>query len=191
MTEELDILRTYLQSVREALLWKLEGLGDYDIRRPLTPTGTNLLGIVKHLAGVEAGYFGDVFGRPFDEELPWMSEHAEDNADMWATPEESRDEIIDLYRRVWAHADATFDALGPDAVGHVPWWGSRGEVTLRRVLIHVLTETARHTGQADIIRESIDGQAGMRRGVDNLPPLDEGGWREYHDRVQRAADGFR
>ena len=57
-------LLDYLQGARETLLWKLDGLGEYDIRRPLTPTGTNLLGLVKHQAGGELIYFGDVFGRP-------------------------------------------------------------------------------------------------------------------------------
>ena len=69
----------YLQRAREVLLWKLEGLSEYDIRRPLTPTGTNLLGIVKHVAGVELEYFGPVFGRPTGLSLPWASEDAEPN----------------------------------------------------------------------------------------------------------------
>jgi hypothetical protein len=64
-----DLLR-YLQDGRDALLWKLDGLSEYDIRRPLTPTGTNLLGLVKHIASVELGYFGDTFGRPFFDEEP-------------------------------------------------------------------------------------------------------------------------
>ena len=63
-------LRRYLQDGRDAIVWKLEGLSEYDRRRPLTPTGTNLLGLVKHLAGVEAEYFGVVFNRPFGEERP-------------------------------------------------------------------------------------------------------------------------
>src|SRR4029453_670668 len=83
-------LHRYLQAGREALLWKLDGLSEYDIRRPMVPTGTNLLGIVKHVAGVEAGYLGDTFGRPFEEPLPWLDDDAEPNADMWATAEESR-----------------------------------------------------------------------------------------------------
>ena len=81
-------LHRYLRSAREALLWKLDGLSEYDSRRPLTPTGTNLLGLVKHVASVEAEYLGDCFGRPFGEPLPWFEEDAEANADMWATPEE-------------------------------------------------------------------------------------------------------
>src|ERR1700694_2930275 len=92
-------LHRYLQVGRDALLWKLDGLSEYDIRRPLTPTGTNLLGIVKHVASVELGYFGEAFERPSHESLPWLDEGAEPNADMWALPEESREDIVALYRR--------------------------------------------------------------------------------------------
>ena len=114
-------LRRYLQNGREALLWKLDGLSEYDVRRPMVPTGTNLLGIVKHVAGVEAGYFGDTFGRPFEEPLPWLDDDAEPNADMWATAEETREQIVGLYHRVWTHSDATIEALPLDAIGRVPW----------------------------------------------------------------------
>src|ERR1700749_3341076 len=86
----------YLQRAREVLVWKLDGLGEYDIRRPLTPTGTNLLGIVKHVAAVELEHFGPVFGRPPGISLPWAAADAEAGADMWATPDESRDEIVGL-----------------------------------------------------------------------------------------------
>src|ERR1043165_4150724 len=109
-----EVLCRYLQRGREALLWKLEGLSEYDARRPLVPTGTNLLGLVKHVASVETGYFGETFGRPFDEPLPWFDDDAEPNADMWATAEESREQIVGLYHRAWAHSDATIDALALD-----------------------------------------------------------------------------
>ena len=115
-------LHRYLQLAREALLWKLDGLGEYDVRRPLVATGTNLLGLVKHVASVEAGYLGDTFARPFGEPLPWLDEDAEPNADMWATPDETREQVVGLYRRVWTHSDATVDTLPLDAFGHVPWW---------------------------------------------------------------------
>ena len=104
-------LHRYLQLAREALLWKLDGLSEYDVRRPLVPTGTNLLGLVKHLASVEAGYFGETFGRPFRRAAAVVGRDAEPNADMWATADESRDEIVGLYHRVWAHSDATIEAL--------------------------------------------------------------------------------
>jgi hypothetical protein len=84
-------LSRYLQVARDALLWKLDGLSEYHSRRPLTPIGTNLLGLVKHVTSVEAGYFGECFGRPFEEPLPWYADDAEPNADMWATADESRD----------------------------------------------------------------------------------------------------
>ncbi|MBW3667796.1 MAG: DinB family protein [Actinobacteria bacterium] len=181
-------LHRYLQVSRDALLWKLEDVSEYDVRRPMTPTGTNLLGLVKHLAGVELGYFGDTFGRPAGVTLPWLAEDAEANADMWATPEESRDEIVVLYRRAWAHADATIEALPLDAVGRVPWWPvERSEVTLHRVLVHMIAETHRHAGHADLVRELADGRTGLRPGSDNMAPGDAVWWDGYRGRVEAAA----
>lgn len=184
-------LRGYLQVGREALLWKLDGLGEYDIRRPLTPTGTNLLGLVKHVASVESGYFGPTFDRPSDEHLPWFDDDAEPNADMWATAAESRADIVDLYRRVWAHSDATIEALPLDAIGHVPWWrADRNEVTLHRILIHMISETDRHAGHADIVRELVDGSAGLRLGNENMAPGDQTWWTDYRARLERVAQEF-
>ena len=181
-------LHRYLQRGRDALLWKLDGLSEYDIRRPLVPTGTNLLGLVKHVAGVELGYFGDVFGRPSAEPLPWLAEDAEPNADMWATPDQSREEIVALYHRAWAHSDATIEALSLDAVGSVPWWPEdRREVTLDRILVHMIAETERHAGHADIIRDLIDRAAGLRPDNDNLPPGDQAWWETYRARLEDAA----
>jgi uncharacterized damage-inducible protein DinB len=181
-------LHRYLQAAREALLWKLEGLGEYALRRPLTPTGTNLLGLVKHVASVEAGYLGDVFGRPFPESLPWFADDAEPNEDMWATPEQTLEDIVGLYRRVWTHSDATVEALPLDAEGFVPWWAEdRRTVSLHRILVHVIAETNRHAGHADIVRELIDGAVGLRLGTENLPDGDAGWWRAYRDRVEEAA----
>lgn len=181
-------LHRYLQAGREALLWKLDGLSEYDIRRPLTPTGTNLLGLIKHVASVELGYFGDTFGRPFDQLLPWFAADAEPNADLWATVDESRGQIVALYHRAWAHSDATIDTLALDAIGHVPWWPiDRSEVTLHRILVHVIAETHRHAGHADIVRELIDGAAGLRDGNDNMAPGDQAWWKDYRSRLERVA----
>jgi uncharacterized damage-inducible protein DinB len=181
-------LHRYLRRGREALLWKLEGLGEYDLRRPMTPTGTNLLGLVKHVATVEAGYLGETFGRPFPEPLPWIDEDAEPNADMWATADQTREQVEGLYRRVWAHSDATIDALDLDAVGHVPWWpDERSKVTLHRVLVHMIAETERHAGHADIVRELIDGTVGLRRDNDNMAPGDEAWWADYRERLEQVA----
>lgn len=180
----------YLQTGRQALLWKLDGLTEYDARRPLVPSGTNLLGLVKHLAGVEAGYFGAVFGRPFTGHLPWMQEDSEPNADMWATRTESQEEILDLYRRVREHSDETIDALSLEAVGHVPWWSpQRADVTLRRIMIHLTAETHRHAGHADIVRELIDGAVGLQKNNDNMPPGDAAWWEAYRERLETAARG--
>lgn len=177
-----------LQEGRDALVWKLDELSEYDARRPLTPTGTNLLGLVKHVASVELGYLGDTFGRPSGEPMPWLAEEAELNADMWATAEEAREQIIGLYRRAWAHSDATIDALALDAIGHVSWWpDDRSEVTLHRILVHVIAETHRHAGHADIVRELIDGTVGFRKDNDNLPPGDQAWWENYRSRLERVA----
>jgi hypothetical protein len=181
-------LRHYLQVGRDALVWKLEGLSEYQVRRPMVPTGTNLLGLIKHVASVEAGYFGATFGRPFEEPLPWLDEGAEPNADMWATPEESREQIVGLYRRVWAHSDATIEALPLDATGQVPWWPpERREVTLHRILVHMMGETDRHAGHADIVRELVDGTVGLRQDNDNMAPGDQAWWEDYRNRLERAA----
>jgi uncharacterized damage-inducible protein DinB len=181
-------LRRYLQTARDGVLWKLDSLDEYQSRRPLTPTGTNLLGLVKHLASVEAGYFGATFGRPFPEPLPWYEEDAEPNADMWATADESRDQIVGFYQRVWAHSDETIDLLPLDAIGRVPWWPEeRAEVTLHQILVHMIAETHRHAGHADIVRELIDGSVGLRRDSDNMPPVDETWWASYRERLEEVA----
>jgi hypothetical protein len=181
-------LHRCLQAAREALLWKLDGLSEYDIRRPLTPTGTNLLGLVKHLAGVEFWYFGDAFGRPPSGPRPWSEEDARNNAGMWATADESRDQIDGMYRRAWAHSDETIQSRALDAPGYVPWWPSdESEVTLHRILVHVVAETNRHAGHADIVRELIDGAVGLRADDDNLRPGGRGWWENYRNQLEHVA----
>jgi hypothetical protein len=181
-------LHSYLQSARDAVLWKLDGLAEYDMRRPMVPTGTNLLGLVKHLASVESGYFGEVFGRPFPEPLPWFEGDVEPNADMFATADESSSDIIAFYRRVWAHADATIETLPLDALGRVPWWpDDRNPVTLHRILVHMTAETHRHAGHADIVRELIDGAAGVLPGRTNLAPGDDAWWETYRAHLEDIA----
>ena len=182
-------LLSYLQGARETLVWKLDGLGEFDIRRPLTPTGTNLLGLVKHSTRTHLRYFGEVFDRTCDTVPPWSSADAEPNADLWAAPDETRDDIVAGYQRAWAFADATIHELPPDAVGRVPWWGDT-DVTLHHVLVHVTAETQRHAGHADILREFIDGSAGLLKGHDNLRIGDPEGWRAFHDRIEAAARQF-
>ncbi|WP_414939376.1 DinB family protein [Amycolatopsis sp. cmx-11-51] len=171
-----------LRELREAMLRKLDGLSEYDIRRPLTSTGTNLLGLVKHLSVWESRYFGEVFGRPFPEPVPRWNDPGPRGTDLWATEHETREEITGRYRRVWEHADATIAALPLDSPGHVPWW-PRPDVMLFNVLVHILTETSRHAGHADILREQLDGEVEVaaRRGQDKAF------WENRLAEIERAA----
>jgi hypothetical protein len=180
-------LHRKLQAGRAALLSKLDDLSDYDRRRPMTPTGTNLLGLVKHLAGLEYEYLGASFGHPAPETMSWIEDGSIwQGADMWARPDESSEYITGLYRRACAHADGVVAALDLEAPGRVAHWPEgRRETTLGVLLIRMVAETAQHAGHADIIRELIDGRGGPDR-----DDLDESGWREYLARVQSAADAF-
>jgi uncharacterized damage-inducible protein DinB len=193
--DEKQTLHQYLQRAREVLLWKLEGLSDYDIRRPMTPTGTNLLGLVKHCAGVECQYFGSVMGRPFpgEDDLDWHDGDGGLSGHLYAKVAESREQIAGFYRRVWEHSDATIDELPLDACGTVSWWPEeRRNPTLHTLLVHMIGETARHAGHADIIRESIDGAAGLLEGVSNMPPeADDAAWKQHYDKLDRIARSMR
>ncbi len=189
LNEPKTVLHRYFTAVRDAVQWKLDGLSEYDARRPLTPTGTNVLGVVKHLACVELGYFGWSFGRATDITLPWYDDAAEPNADMFATESETKDGIVEFWGRVREISDATITELPLDAPGHVPWWGDRNPVTLEVILVHMIAETNRHAGQIDIVRELIDGQVGIRADNSNLP--DEINWPEYHARLEKLAAQFR
>ena len=194
--DEKQALHRYLRDARGVLLWKLEGLSGYDIRRPVTPTGTNLLGLVKHCAGVECGYFGAVMGRPFpgEDDLDWHDgDDDELSGDMYATAAGSREQVTDFCRRVQAHSDATIGELPLDAHGTVPWWpGERRHPTLHTLLVHTIRETARPAGHADIIRESIDGAAGLREGISNMPAeAGAAAWKQHYDKVDQIARSAR
>ena len=189
-TEDAELV-TALDVLNDAVLGKLDGLGEYDLRRPVTPTGTNLLGVVKHLASVQAGYFGDVFGRPWPEPMPWLGPDAAANEDLVATAAESSEWVRDFYVRSWAHAKETFAVTELDEKGTVPWWpADRRHPTLRAVLVHMTVETARHAGHLDIIRELIDGQAGRFVGDPSLPNADEIDWAAHVASVEAAAQAF-
>ena len=184
--DQKQIIHRYLRISRDALLAKLDGLSERDVRWPMTQTGTNLLGLVKHVASVELGYFGEVFDRPSNLPLLWLDEDAEINADMWATADESREEIVRLYQQAAAHADETIEALTLESPGLVPWWPpERHHVTLQQIMVHVSVEMARHAGHADILRELIDGAAGNNDG--NLPDQTAEQWAAYRQRLEKAA----
>lgn len=188
VTSPKDVLKDYLQGARDVLVWKLDGLGERDMRLPRTPTGTNLLGIVKHALNSEATYFGATFGRPWPTPEELVSPDDEPMADWYAAEVETARRIIDLYRRVQAFADETIDALPLDAVGHVEHWDG-AEVTLHEILVHEIVDLQRHAGHADILREQIDGSAGLLPGNSNLP--DGADWPAYTERLTALADSFR
>jgi len=147
-------LHISLDRHRDVVLWKLEGLDDERLRRSLTPSGTNLLGLVKHLAGVEYQWFCQTYGRatePLETDLV---------ADMRARPHETTADIVAYYDRARAASDQVIEELDLDALG-TAWFGKR--VSLRRVLIGMIEETARHAGHMDILRELLDGATGSHR----------------------------
>ncbi|MET9609840.1 DinB family protein [Streptomyces sp. NPDC006512] len=179
-----DNLHGRLRRDRKALLWKLDGLSEYDARRPLTATGTNLLGLVKHVATVEARYFGEVFDRPSPEPLPRWQDY--NGSDLWAAEDETRGQIIGFYQRTWEHSDATINELPLDAPGHVPWWPEpHPNTNLFAILVHVLGESNRHAGHADILREGLDGRTGLR--PEHEEQIDGEARAAYFAKVERAA----
>jgi hypothetical protein len=181
-------LHRYLQQGRDSVLRSLEGLSEYDVRRPMTPTGTNLLGLVKHLSGIELGYLGESVGRP-GPVLPWDADGSVwEGGDMWARAEESREFLVALYRDAWVHSDASIAALPLDHPATVPWWAQeRRHTTFGHLLVRVVAETAQHAGHADILREAIDGRAGR----DHDDQGDATHWAEFVARIQAAADAHR
>lgn len=185
------VLKRYLREERDSLLWKLDGLDERAARLPRTPTGTSLLGIVKHCLNVEVGYFGPTFGRDWPTPHELVSDAAIDadpQADWYATEDETLDGLVDLYRRVWAFADETIDSLPLDAPGRVPWWPpGKAEVTLQRILVHAATELARHAGHADILRELTDESVGLVPDRDNIPEVD---WPAYVAKLTALAQRF-
>ena len=186
--DEKALLHTHLQLQRDALLWKLEGLGEPELRRPMTGTGTSLLGLVKHLTGIEGAYFCDAFGR---ERPPLAWEADEDAAlgefsDMYAKPDETAEEIVACYRAATAAADQSIAALDLDATGRHHLGIT---VSLRWMLLTVLLDTARHAGHADIVRELIDGAAGSHRQWPGVRPTDDDEYRDtYLARVRGEVD---
>jgi hypothetical protein len=188
ITAPKDALRDYLQGARDVLLWKLEGLSERDLRLPRTPTGTNLLGLVKHALNTEVLYFGPTFGREWPTPDELVSPHDPDPLAGWyARENEPAAEIIDLYLRVQAFADETIDALPLDAIGHVAHWGGE-EVTLHQIMVHKTADLQRHAGHADILREQLDGSIGLLPGNSNIPDATD--WATYTQRLTAIADRF-
>ena len=187
MSDLKEELHSKLKASRAVMLSKLDNLSEYDRRRPMTPTGTNLLGLVKHLAGLEYGYLGESFGYPAPETMSWIEDGSIwEGADMWAKPDESTEYITGIYRRACAHADGVIAALDLDAPGRVAHWPEdRRDTTLGVLLIRMVAETAQHAGHADIVRELIDGSGGPDQDAFSEPT-----WREYVAQVESAANTF-
>lgn len=185
-TDPKDVLKNYLQGARDTLIWKVDGVSERDQRLPRTPTGMNLLGIVKHALNTEVLYFGPTFGRewPTPEELVPQGV-TDPQADWYATEQESSGGLVDLYRRVQAFADETIDALPLDAIGNVSHWGG-ADVTLHEIMVHTIVDLQRHAGHADIVREQIDGSAGLLREGSNLP--DDTDWPVYVAKLTALAE---
>jgi uncharacterized damage-inducible protein DinB len=185
-------LHHYLRETRDNLIWKLDGLSERDARLPRTATGNSLLGALKHCLNVEAAYFGPTFGREFPtpEELVPMSAYDEDpQADWYAREDETKDGLIDLYRRVGVFVDQTIDELPVDAPGQVPWWRPGNQaVTLHQIITHVTVDLARHAGHLDIMREQHDSAIGVYRDSTNIP--DGYDWPAYVTKLTKLADRF-
>lgn len=177
-------LHKSLGRARDEVLPKLEGLDEYAVRRPMTRTGLNLLGLVKHLAFYEASYFGFVFGRPFPRPLPTVDASFRNEDLMLAPLDETREQVVEGYREARRHADETIEALRFDALGRIPWWGDR-DVPLLNVIAHMLGETRQHLGHMDLIREQLDGRFG--EDVEALSAEEEADFVRRRSRTEKAA----
>ena len=153
-----EMLEAYLDYHRATLLMKIDGVSDADLRRPMVPSGTSLLGMVKHLAWVERGWFQECFAGEEIPIPPWTDD--DPDADFRIEPDESTQQIIDLYLDACERSrEITTAATSLDQPAKNPSPRRRG-LKLRWILVHMIEETARHNGHADILREMIDGSTG-------------------------------
>jgi uncharacterized damage-inducible protein DinB len=150
-TGELDTALAFLRFARASVAKKLDDLDDEDVRRVLVPTGTTLLGLVHHLTTGERYWFGHhVAGGWPDQEWDFDADPA---------PDARTARVLADYRAAWEESDRIVLAAGhPDTPVTLPVDGQH--LSLRWVLAHMTSETARHAGHADILRELIDGTTG-------------------------------
>ena len=189
MEEMASHLLRYLQQGRDAVLRGLDGLNEYDSRRPLTASGSNILGLVKHLTGVESSSLGDSVNRPSPVKLPWVDDGSIwRGADMWTTHDQSREYIVGLYQQAWKHSDESVKTLSLEAPANVAWWPEeRRSTTFGHLLVRVVAETAQHAGHIDIMREGIDWRAAPDHDDIGGPEV----WAGYVAQIQQAADRYR
>ena len=154
--QEKEVLAGFLDHYRAAMLGVCQGLSDEDLRRSVVPSVTTLLGIVKHLAYVERGWFQEnVANEPFDYPFP----EDDPDADFRVENDETADEIFELYR---AACERSREALAMASLDDPILNPKRSrDYNVRWVVVHMIEETARHVGQADIIREQLDGRTGF------------------------------
>jgi hypothetical protein len=141
-------LTGFLQFQRDTLAWKCADLTPGQLRSPAVPPSTmSLLGLVRHLADVERGWFQEAFG----------GVHVEPIADEWALDGADPGETFALWREACARSRELVDAAPSlDAVGD----DDGRPVSLRWIITHMIEEYARHNGHADLLRERIDGRTG-------------------------------
>jgi uncharacterized damage-inducible protein DinB len=148
---ELDTALAFLNFNRESVLKKTEGLDDEQLRRVLVDTGTNLLGLVQHLAQAERNWFGYYLTG-----AECVRGHG---SGMRVPRERSTEELLDDYRAAIAETDAAIRAIG-DPEARLARLVAGKRMTMRWLIAHMTSETARHAGHADILREQIDGTTG-------------------------------
>lgn len=151
---ERELLDAFLDFHRATLLMKIDGLDDEQVRRQMTPSGVTLLGMVKHLAYVERDWFARVFAGQ-DVDFPWADD--DPDADWRIEPSDTTQGIIDLYRR---EIDRSRALAAGASLEETARRNDQGTISLRWLLIHMIEETARHNGHADLMREAIDGATG-------------------------------
>jgi len=151
------MLSAFLDRYRETILWKLEGVTTEQASARLVPSASTLLGIVKHLAYVERGWFPIYFaGGPVN--YPWAEDEPDPDIDFRVSVTDTIESVSRLYREEIVRsreivAGASLDDLSKEQ--------NRGPRTLRWIMVHMIEETARHAGHADILRELTDGAVGQ------------------------------
>lgn len=153
--DERSTLEGFLDFQRAVIIRKAEGISLEDATRAATPSSLTLLGMVKHLAYAERWWFRMCFA---GEDAPHISTDQDPDADFRVEPGETAEEIIDLYRAEIARSREITKAAGLDDMAVRT--ARLGRMSLRWILVHMIEETARHAGHADIIREAIDGATG-------------------------------
>ena len=151
---ERELLIEYLDWYRAAIHRKIEGASDETLRKKIVPSETTLLGIVKHLAWVEIWWFQMVLS---GRKVRYPGSKDDRDADWRIESHETTEEIVAFYRDACAESRRIVDeAQDLDMESK-----RRGTTyNLRRIMIHMIEETARHAGHADILRELIDGTTG-------------------------------